>query len=126
MTQKFEHYRAADARTTVGFCLSPGDHHDAPVWRALIQHIVPVKRPIALLMDRAYEGDETRRQAQCLGYQPVVPPKSNRRSPWQYDRALYRRRNEIEQLFGRLMAIDESSHGTINWTSSSKQSSCLH
>lgn len=53
-------------------------------------------------MDRAYEGDETRQLAEELGYVPVVPPKSNRRTPWDYDRALYKRRNEIERLFRRL------------------------
>ena len=33
---------------------------------------------------------------------PVVPPKHNRLTPWAYDRALYKRRNEIERLFRRL------------------------
>src|ERR1700723_2356671 len=58
--------------------------------------------PIALLMDKAYEGDETRQLAMTLGYIPVVPPKENRREPWEYDKALYKRRNEVERLFRRL------------------------
>ncbi len=37
-----------------------------------------------------------------LGYVPVVPPKQKRRTPWDYDRALYTRRNEIERLFRRI------------------------
>ncbi len=53
-------------------------------------------------MDRAYEGDETRQLALELGFTPVVPPHPNRISPWKYDRAMYRRRNEIERLFRRL------------------------
>ena len=53
-------------------------------------------------MDRAYEGDRTRRAARELGYKPIVPPKSNRRRPWTYDTRRCRRRNEIERLFGRL------------------------
>jgi len=53
-------------------------------------------------MDRAYEDDETRRLAADLGFTPVVPPKSNRVSPWEYDRELYKRRNEVERLFRRL------------------------
>ena len=53
-------------------------------------------------MDRAYEGNRTRRLAVELGYQPVVPPKSNRRRPWTYDAQRYYQRNEIERLFGRL------------------------
>ena len=59
-------------------------------------------RPIHLLMDRAYEGDETRQLALDLGFVPVVPPKQNRLTPWEYDRAMYTRRNEIERLFRRL------------------------
>jgi transposase len=53
-------------------------------------------------MDRAYEGDETRQLALDLGYIPVVPPKANRLNPWEYDRAMYRKRNEVERLFRRL------------------------
>jgi transposase len=53
-------------------------------------------------MDRAYEGDETRQLALDLGFIPVVPPKSNRLRPWEYDREMYRRGNEVERLFRRL------------------------
>jgi len=53
-------------------------------------------------MDRAYEGDETRQLALELNFIPVVPPKNNRVNPWEYDRAMYKRRNEIERLFRRL------------------------
>ena len=33
---------------------------------------------------------------------PVVPPQHNRLTPWEYDRALYTQRNEIERLVRRL------------------------
>jgi len=55
-----------------------------------------------MIMDRAYEGDETRQLVLGLGFTPVVPPKQNRANPWLYDRLMYRRRNEIERLFRRL------------------------
>jgi ABC-2 type transport system ATP-binding protein len=58
--------------------------------------------PVALIMDRAYEGDETRQLALDLGFTPVVPPRTGRINPWSYDEILYRRRNEIERLFRRL------------------------
>ena len=58
--------------------------------------------PIPLLMDRAYEGNETRQLALDLGFVPVVPPKENRINQWEYDRELYKRRNEVEHLFRRL------------------------
>jgi transposase len=59
-------------------------------------------RPLHLLMDRAYEGNETRQLALDLGYTPVVPPLSTRIEPWEYDREMYKRRNEVERLFRRL------------------------
>jgi len=93
---------AADARTAVTFCLSPGQAHDAPTGRELLRKLGPQENEIHLLMDRAYEGDETRQLALDLGYVPVVPPLRTRITPWEYNRAIYKRRNEIERLFRRL------------------------
>jgi transposase len=93
---------AADARTAVTFRLSPGSSHDAPQGRDLLRELDRPAHGVALIMDRAYEGDETRQLALDLGFTPVVPPKQNRLNPWEYDRAMYRRRNEIERLFRRL------------------------
>ena len=53
-------------------------------------------------MDRTYESDEPRHLAAALGYTPVVPPRQNRVKPWTYDKATYKRRNEVERLFRRL------------------------
>lgn len=50
-------------------------------------------------MDRAYEGNETRQLALDLGFIPVVPPIKTRIEPWEYDREMYKRRNEVERLF---------------------------
>lgn len=52
-------------------------------------------------MDRAYEGNESRQLALDLGFIPVVPPKENRMEPWEYDREMYKRRDEVERLFRR-------------------------
>jgi len=57
---------------------------------------------LPMLLDKAYEGDETRQLVLDLGMVAVVPPKANRLDPWEYDRALYKKRNEIERLFRRL------------------------
>ena len=93
---------AADARTAITFTLSPGELHDAPQGRKLLRQLGPAQWPIHLLMDRAHEGDETRQLALDLNFIPVVPPKSNRVNAWEYDRQMYKRRNEIERLFRRL------------------------
>src|SRR5277367_4215073 len=96
------HLVAANARTAITFALSPGNAHDAPEGRALLSELGPMPEKLCLLMDRAYQGDETRQLVLDLGMIPVVPPKSNRIEPWEYDRALYKKRNQIERLFRRL------------------------
>jgi len=93
---------AADARTAITFALSPGQASDAVEGRALLGSIGPLPRPLPLIMDNAYEDDQTRQLALEFHFLPVFPPKSNRLAPWQYDKAMYRRRNEIERLFRRL------------------------
>ena len=60
---------------------------------------------MALIMDKAYEGHEMQQLAMHLGYVPVVPPRSSRLDPWEYDKELYKRRNEVERLFRRLKAF---------------------
>ena len=81
--------------------LSSGEAGDAPQGRKLLEKMGHINEKIALLMDRAYEGDETRALAISLGYNPVVPPKSNRKEPWEYDEELYKKRNEVERFFRR-------------------------
>ena len=93
---------AASDRDGVIFALSAGNRGDAPEGRALLRQLGPVDHSVYLLMDRAYEGDETRASAVELGYIPVVPPKRNRKNPWDYDKQLYKQRNQVERLFRRL------------------------
>ena len=84
-------------RTAITFALSPGQAHDAPQGRDLLAGLGPLPAPLPLLMDRAYQDDQTRQLALDFGWIPVVPPKRNRLEPWEYDRVLYRRRNEVER-----------------------------
>jgi transposase len=82
--------------------LSPGQAGDAPQGRELLAAGGPAPPGCLLLMDGAYEGDETLHLVRELGYTPVVPPNPNRLNPWELDHLAYRRRNEIERLFRRL------------------------
>ena len=93
---------AADARTAITFALSPGQASDTIEGRKLLGGIGPLPAPLHLIMDRAYEDNETLQLALDFGFIPVVPPRPQRLEPWQYDKAMYRRRNEIERLFRRL------------------------
>ena len=84
----------------MNFSLSPGNAGDAPAGRELLRQTKLAATYV--IMDRAYEGDETRQLVRDLDCIPVVPPKSNQREPWEYDRQLYKQRNEVERLFRRL------------------------
>jgi transposase len=85
-----------------GFSLSAGNASDAVEGRLLLETVGPLAESAVLLMDRAYEDDKTRLTAWGLRFNPVVPPKRNRVHPWNYDRELYRRRNEVERFFRRI------------------------
>ena len=52
-----------------------------------------------LLADKAYDTNEIIAAASELGMNPVIPPKSNRREKWEYDRALYKLRRLVENGF---------------------------
>ena len=94
---------AADAQTAVTFSLSPGQSGDAPEGRELLKTLENRGfDDVKVIMDKAYEGDETRQLVLDLGMVPVVPPKSNRLAAWEYDKEMYKKRNEVERLFRRL------------------------
>lgn len=77
----------------MNFSLSPGNTHDAAPGRELLK--TSNLSANFVIMDRAYEGNETRQLVLDLGMTPVVPP-------WEYNRELYKKRNEVERLFRRL------------------------
>jgi len=93
---------AADARSAIAFSLTPGQAGDAPAGRDLLLALPDLPARCRLIMDRAYEGNETRQLALDLGFIPVVPRHPLRAEPWKVKKAWYRRRNEIERLFRRL------------------------
>lgn len=93
---------SADDRCAIAFSLTPGQAGDAPAGRALMRTLKGLPKHCRLIMDTAYEGNETRQLALDLGLIPIVPPHPQRVEPWVVKKAWYRRRNEIERLFRRL------------------------
>jgi transposase len=92
---------AIDDRLPVAFSLSSGEAADCVEGRKLLLEIGAISTHIYLNMDKAYSDDKTREIANILGYTPVVPPKSNRVDPWEYDRVEYKNRNFVERFFRR-------------------------
>jgi transposase len=56
----------------------------------------------ALLADKGYDGDDLRADIAERGATPVIPNKSNRKTPHPFDPNAYKGRNVIERSFSRL------------------------
>ena len=73
--------------------------------RADVSQALPLLTGIetgAVIADKGYESNRLLAFIQDQGAEAVIPPKSNRRDPWEYDRELYRERNLIERAFNKL------------------------
>lgn len=55
-----------------------------------------------VLADRGYVGEEVRRDICAAGATAVIPPKSNARIVYPFNKRLYRQRNAIERAFNKL------------------------
>jgi transposase len=67
---------------------------------ALMLHVLPKAK--ALLGDKGYDADWFRDALTERGITACIPSKTNRKVPIPHDRALYRQRHKIENMFGRL------------------------
>jgi len=70
-----------------------------------------------LLGDRGYDADWFRSALKAKGIKPCIPPRKNRKTVIDYDKALYKQRHKIEIMFGRIkdwrriaMRYDRCSH----------------
>ena len=55
-----------------------------------------------LIADKGYDSDWFRQALTVLEITPCIPGRANRKAPIPYDIDLYRQRNRIERMFGRL------------------------
>jgi transposase len=82
----------------IDFRLLPGHAHDLRGTAALIDGLTCGQ----LLADRAFDANWLRDALTGAGIEPVIPPKSNRRLPAEFDRDTYTWRHLIENFFGKL------------------------
>lgn len=105
-------------------CLSPGSAADDPVGQGLLEKIPKkIRKKKSLLIDKAYEGDGFREKVKKCGMRPVVPPKSNRKKPWRYNKKLYKQRHIVEcnfrlikefrRVYSRYDKLDETYNAFI-------------
>ena len=55
-----------------------------------------------LLADRGYDADWFREALKDKGIEPCIPPKKNRKIQNHYDKALYKQRHKVENMFGKI------------------------
>ena len=82
----------------VDFCLMPGQAHDLRETDTLIRDLSAGH----FLADRAFDADWLRNDRLKRGITPVIPPKSNRKFPAEFDKETCKRRHLIENYFGTL------------------------
>jgi transposase len=83
----------------VGFHLTGGEAHDL----VGADHLLPDMEAATLIADKAFDADKrVIEPLASAGKTAVIPPKSNRKQPRDYDRHLYKERHLIENFFARL------------------------
>lgn len=90
---------ADDRGRPVAITLTPGNIADVSIAIPLLGTVASPKR---LLADKAYDADSLRNWLADRNIKPIIPSTATRRTPHPLDRRIYRRRNVIERLFGRL------------------------
>ncbi len=82
------------------FHLTPGQDHDLQGADALMNYLTQAE---AALADKAYDADErVRKKLQEKDCIAVIPSKSNRNNPQDYDKDVYKARHLIENFFAKL------------------------
>ena len=94
------HLRTNAKGDPLTFDVTGGEVHEVKGYDAPMElHDV---NPDKLLGDKGYDSDEIRNDLMDRGIEPVIPPRSNRKTPIEYDREAYKRRNLVERCVNRL------------------------
>ena len=80
------------------FILSAGQRHDITQAEALIEGYTGEH----VIGDKAYDDAEFRQTIQASGAQAVIPPRSNRKDPYDYDTHLYKERHLVECFINKI------------------------
>lgn len=66
----------------------------------LIEDSLPAAR--VLIADRGYDSDRFRAVLEARGIVPCIPPTKSRKRHLAYDKALYKTRHKVENMFAKL------------------------
>lgn len=80
-------------------CLTGGNTHDSIPAKAMFSVVCPTVRVLA---DAAYDSAPLRNWLSAQSLKVIIPNRSNRKQPFAFDAATYKRRNVVERTFCRL------------------------
>ena len=80
-------------------CLTGGNTHDSLPAKTMLSRVCPTVRVLA---DAAYDSAPLREALAKQNLKVIIPNRSNRRQPFAFDAATYKRRNVVGRTFCRL------------------------
>lgn len=86
-------HMAVDGRgLPIKILITPGQRSDITQAPALISEL----KDALIIGDKAFDSDKFRAQIVAQGCVPIIPPRSNRKSPISYDKTMYKHRHVVE------------------------------
>ena len=82
----------------IKFILTPGNIADCTMAIPLLEG----QEADHVLADKGYDSDEIIHAVTAMPAEPVIPPRSHRKTKRTYDKHIYKERSAIECLFGKL------------------------
>jgi transposase len=96
------HAACADESHAVAFVLTAGQRHDSVAFGDLLDSVPEPEKFDRGVADQAYDSDDNRARLSEAGLVPVIPGRSNRLVAVAYDEVVYKERNRVERLIGKL------------------------
>ncbi len=98
------------------FTLTPGQRHDITQASSLLKGFENAQ----VIADKGYDSQALIDQLENQNCRPVIPPRSNRKNPREYDKHVYKERHLIECFFNKIKhfrrvfsRFDKSAHSFL-------------
>ena len=82
--------------------LTEGHRHESPVFAEVFAQVPQAQQLTHAIMDKGYDSNHIRAHLLAQDIAPVIPPKSNRTAPLDYEQDLYKLREKVERFFNQL------------------------
>jgi transposase len=96
------HAGCREERTGIAVVLTAGQCHESPVFETVCAQVPPEQSLPHAIMDKAYDSHDIREHLIKQDIVPVIPPKSNRLVPLDYDKNLDKFREKVDRFFNNL------------------------